>query len=106
MALMFFVLADMRGESLKQAERNLHEAGFAEGRGATSQTVGAALADARMIAAALAEAAAQDPAGGDPMASVRAAVATCRVVDAARFEVPDAKVSTVLRQAEADPDKV
>jgi class 3 adenylate cyclase len=52
--------------------------------------------DAAAVAAALADAAANPAAQGDGLGAVRAVLATRRAFSSARFEVPSARVSTVL----------
>ncbi|MEZ4315626.1 MAG: hypothetical protein R3F14_47025, partial [Polyangiaceae bacterium] len=99
-------LYDVNRTAVVESERLLQVALLGEIRERTADTVGGALADARAIATALAEASKDPAAGADPLISVRAVLATRTAIDAARFEVPDANVSTVLHKEEVDPERV
>jgi adenylate cyclase len=99
-------LFDVNRSAVVESERTLQLAMLSEVRERADDLLGDALADARAIAIALAESAKQGDAGGDPLVAVRAVMATRKAVDAARFEVPEAGVSTVLNKEEVDPSRV
>ncbi|MBK8251623.1 MAG: adenylate/guanylate cyclase domain-containing protein [Polyangiaceae bacterium] len=99
-------LYDVNRTAVFESERLMQVALLGDVRARTNDVVGDALGDARSLAQALAEASKQPAEGGDPLVSVRAVLATRRAVDAARFEVPDANVSTVLNKEEVDPSRV
>lgn len=99
-------LHDANRTAVVESERLLQIALLGEVRERTRDAIGDALADARAIAGALGEAAKAPAGGGDPLVPVRSVLATRRAVDAARFEVPDAGVDTVLHKEEVDPSRV
>ncbi len=100
-------LHDANRTAMVESERLLQVALLGEVRERARDEIGDAIADARAVAAALGEAAKEQPAGtGDPLLPVRSVLATRRAIDAARFEVPDANVSTVLNKEEVDPARV
>jgi class 3 adenylate cyclase len=98
-------LFDVNRGAVYEGERLLQMSLLSDVRERATDEVGSALDDARAIAAALAATATQDSAG-DPLLPVRSVLATRRTIDAARFEVPDAGVSTVLHKEEVDPARV
>lgn len=98
-------LFDVNRSAVYEGERLLQMALLSDVRERATDEVGSALDDARAIAAALAATATQDSAA-DPLLPVRSVLATRRTIDAARFEVPDAGVSTVLNKEEVDPGRV
>ena len=98
-------LFDVNRSAVYEGERLLQVALLSDARERATDEVGSALDDARAIASALAATAVQD-AAGDPLLPVRSVLATRRTIDAARFEVPDAGVSTVLNKEEVDPARV
>jgi class 3 adenylate cyclase len=93
-------------DTLVTNEKVLQVSIAGEARERANDEIGSVLVDARAIATALAETAKQPDSPGDPLLAVRAVLATRRAVDAARFEVPDAGVSTVLNKEEVDPARV
>lgn len=99
-------LFDVNRAAVVESERLMQMALLGEVRERAQDEIGDALVDARAIAAALGETAQAQPSGADPLVAVRSVLATRRAVDAARFEVPDAGVSTVLNKEEVDPDRV
>lgn len=99
-------LRDANRTAVVESERLMQVALLGEVRERARDEIGDALADARAIAAALGEAAKEPPPGSDPLVPVRSVLATRRAVDAARFEEPDAGVSTVINKEEVDPARV
>ena len=99
-------LAGDNRAAVAESERTLQLALLGEARERAHDEVDAALIDARAIAAALAESAKLPENVGDPLVVVRSVLATRRALDAARFEVPDAGVSTVINKEEVDPTRV
>ncbi len=99
-------LADQNRAAVAESERTLQLALLGEARERAHDQIEGALVDARAIAAALAETAKQPGDQGDPLLAVRSVLATRRALDAARFEVPEAGVSTVLNKEEVDPARV
>jgi adenylate cyclase len=81
--------------AVEVSEQNLQASVLAEVAAATLRCVGDIEAEARAVANALALAAAR-PSGEDALDGVRALVGTRVTFDAARFEVPSAKVDTVI----------
>ncbi|MFO0587423.1 MAG: adenylate/guanylate cyclase domain-containing protein [Polyangiaceae bacterium] len=99
-------LAGDNRAAVAESERTLQLALLGEARERAHDEIGAALVDARAVAAALSESAKLPENAGDPLVVVRSVLATRRALDAARFEVPDAGVSTVLNKEEVDPARV
>ena len=99
-------LAGDNRAAVAESERTLQLALLGEARECAHDEIGAALVDARAVAAALSESAKLPENVGDPLVVVRSVLATRRALDAARFEVPDAGVSTVLNKEEVDPTRV
>jgi len=98
-------LFDVNRTAVVESERILQIAVLSEVRERANEQVVGARADARAIAMVLSEGAKQADAG-DPLLPVRAVLATRKAIDAARFEVPEAAVSTVLNKEEVDPSRV
>lgn len=94
------LLLDANKLAITTTERQLQASLLSEASGSTSRLLRAAQTDADAVAIALAEAARAPATEGDGMAGVRATLATRASFDAIRFEVPAAKVSTVLRVAD------
>lgn len=100
------LLVEVNREAVELSERNLQAAVLSSTADHTLSIVRNGQDDARAIAAALAVAVEnpdQEPAA---LAAVRSLLATRRSITAARFEVPTADVSTVLRKddaGDADP---
>jgi len=86
-------------DAVRTAEKQLQAAILSEAAGMTVRTVRDWQADAETIAHSLGEASKSNLPEEQAMASVRAVMATRESVDAARFEVPSAGVSTMLRKA-------
>lgn len=86
--------------SIETTERQLQTAVLAELSVLVLHRIEDVQADAEAIASALSFAAAQPSVGADAAGAVRALLATRRSIRAIRFEVPDADVSTVIRQTE------
>lgn len=96
------LLLDTNKQAITATERQLQASLLAEASGTTTRLLRTAQTDAEAVAIAFAEAARATPAAGegDGMSGVRATLATRSSFDAVRFEVPQAKVSTVLRVAD------
>jgi class 3 adenylate cyclase len=97
------LLIDVNRVAVRDAERQLQASILAEIAGSTVLLVRSAQSDAEAVASALAEAAARperpDQGSDDPINAVLAVLATRGSVQAARFEVPSAGVSTVIQPA-------
>lgn len=93
------LLIDVNRSAVRDAERQLQASILAEVAGSAVLLVRSTRSDAEAVAAALAEAAARTEPGADadPIRAVLAVLATRRSIRAARFEVPAAGVSTVIR---------
>jgi adenylate cyclase len=92
------LLVDVNRRAVEESERQLQASVIAEISGRVVRRVEAARVDAEAVAAALGEAAEHPSTEGDGLSAVRAIVATRPTLQAARFEVPEAKVSTVIQQ--------
>jgi adenylate cyclase len=86
--------------AIETTERQLQTAVLAELSAVVLRRIDDVQADAEAIASALSFAASQTSASADATGTVRALLATRRSIRAIRFEVPDANVSTVIRQSE------
>jgi adenylate cyclase len=93
------LLIDVNRVAVRDAERQLQASVLAELAGSTVLLVRSTQSDAEAVAAAFAEAAVrpEKEGEGDPMSAVLAVLATRRAVQAVRFEVPSAGVSTVIQ---------
>ena len=90
------LLATVNQEAVTVAERQRQVAVASELSGQSLRQVVDVMDDTRAVAAAISLAAAS-PQPGDAMAGVKSLLSTRRGIDAVRFEVPGAKVDTVLR---------
>ncbi len=100
-----YFLAEANRDAVETSERQLKAAVIAEVAGETLRVVEAARDDANAIAVALSIAAANDDTE-DQLRPVRALLASRRAVDAVRFEVPAARVSTVIAREGADRESM
>ncbi len=98
------LLLDANAEAVKKSEASLQASVVSEITRLTVGTVEGAQRDAEAIAHALAEAARRDDKSDDPFSAVRLLLASRGTIDAVRFEVPQAKVSTVIRDEEVGRD--
>ncbi len=92
-------LLDVNREAVVSTERTLQVSIVSEVAAGSVGAVLDARADAQAVAFALGEAAREKGDGG--LVAVRAILATRTSIDAARFEVPTAKVSTVFKKSDA-----
>ena len=92
-------LLEVNREAVVSTERTLQVSIVSEVAAGSVGAVLDARADAQAVAFALAEAAREKGDGG--LLAVRAILATRTSIDAARFEVPSAKVSTVFKKSDA-----
>ena len=95
-ALAVTLLLSINREAVRTTEKQLQAAVLAEVAGTVIRLVRDTRADAEAVAAALGSAASSTKDEEQAMAGVRALIATRPSLDAVRFEVPAAKVSTVL----------
>jgi class 3 adenylate cyclase len=97
------LLLSVNREAVRTTEKQLQAAVLAEVAGGVTRLVRETQGDAEAVAAALGSASsARDDESG--MAAVRALIATRPNVAAARFEVPAAKISTVIRRPDETRD--
>lgn len=92
------VLVELNRDALTDSEKRAQSATLGEAEAITTGLVAAVRGDAMAVAAAMAEAAANPRPQGDGLAGVRATLATRRSFESVRFEVPAARVDTVLRK--------
>ncbi|MBI4699567.1 MAG: adenylate/guanylate cyclase domain-containing protein [Deltaproteobacteria bacterium] len=97
--LVALLLTEVNRDAVEVSERQLQAAVLAEIAGSTVRLVEDIEKDVRAVAAAIALGAAQPEEEKDAMAGVRSLVATLPAIDAVRFEVPAAKVSTVISRS-------
>lgn len=93
-------LVELNRSSVVSSEKRAQSATLGEAAAEVDGLVKAVRGDAEAVAAAMAEAAANPPPQGDGLGGVRATLATRGSFDAVRFEVPSAKVDTVLKKRE------
>ena len=97
------LLLSINREAVRTTEKQLQAAVLAEVAGGVVRMVRETQGDAEAVAAALGSAStARDDESG--MAAVRALIATRPNIGAARFEVPSAKISTVVRRPDETRD--
>lgn len=94
--LVAYSLTGINRDAVEISERQLQAAVLAELATSVTQRVDAIRQDAQAIAAALAYGIPDAEREKAAMASVRALLATFKTMDAVRFEVPEAKISTVI----------
>ncbi len=100
------VLLDVNRGAVRLSEMQMQSAVVAEVSGRVLRIVQTTTSDVRSIAAALAEASDHPDSAGRELAPVEALIGTRVGLNAVRFEVPDAKVSTVIRSGPGDDAKV
>lgn len=98
------LLINVNVVAVRDTEQTLQDAILAEVASTPTRLVGDVEQDAVAVAAILGRAAAGAVKDDDALESVRALISTRATVSAIRFEVPAAKVSTVIRRAAADAD--
>ncbi len=91
-------LMELNRSSVVASEKRAQSATLGESAAQLHGLVETVRGDAMAVAAAMAEAAANPRPQGDGLEGVRATLATRPSFDAVRFEVPSAKVDTVLRK--------
>lgn len=95
------MLLDVNRRAVETSERNLQASVIAEATQSALRLVRATQSDAQALAAAISYAVATPGAEGDVIGGVRALLATRGSLAAVRFEVPDAKINTVIRRDDA-----
>lgn len=100
-------LVELNRSSVVVSEKRAQSATLGESAAQIAHLVETVRGDAMAVAASMAEAAANPRPEGDGLAGVRATLATRSSFDAVRFEVPSARVDTVLRKREgvAEPPR-
>ncbi|HYQ16205.1 MAG TPA: hypothetical protein VEQ58_10620, partial [Polyangiaceae bacterium] len=93
-SIVALLLAGASRDAVETSERQLQAAVIAELSRSTQRAVDSIREDAEAVASALSFAAAEP--GQNGLGAVRSLLATRRAIDAVRFEVPSANVSTVL----------
>ena len=96
------LLINVNRVAVRESEETLQDAVLAEVATVPSRLVGGVEQDALAVAAILGRAAQGAVKDDDAVESVRALISTRATVEAVRFEVPAAKVSTVIRRAAKD----
>jgi adenylate cyclase len=96
------LLINVNRVAVRGAEETLQDAVLAEVATIPSRLVGDVEQDAVAVAAILGRAAQGAVKDDDALESVRALISTRATVEAVRFEVPAARVSTVIRRADKD----
>lgn len=93
------LLVDVNRVAVRETEETLQDAVLAEVAAVPARLVGDVEQDAVAVAAILGRAAAGAVKDDDALESVRALISTRATMEAVRFEVPAAGVSTVIRRA-------
>lgn len=98
------LLIDVNRRPVQSSEEMLQSAVLAEVAGSATRLVDDVKSDAAVAAALFGRAVSGAARDEDAIASVQALLATRGLIDAVRLEVPEARLSTVIRKAGASPD--